>query len=171
MVAQRSFFWIKTLLICSSWCVVWTSVHQTKNKMAEIETTKRFELEGELLRNLRFEMRQMLEVDQTLDHQGCIVCAPYTRTSKKAVDVQWYSPAGQKEYRTTGVCEPCFDKLLLGNQKGKATKLTPAGMVIVRLWLALSRTTERLSMEKPLAQNILSILLGETPWPAVWNNI
>jgi hypothetical protein len=82
--------------------------------------------------------KELLQVEQVLEMQGCVCCS---RSCRK--DDIFYSSDGAREYARTGLCEYCFDSLFVDNDASKIRiHVTAAGKELIAQWVMLSKAAK-----------------------------
>ena len=77
--------------------------HRACERRAAIKATD-VHVEGNVLHQVKEELRSILRVSETIAIHGCVACSQSAACCKR-----WYSEAGAKEYAMTGCCELCLD--------------------------------------------------------------
>ena len=108
------------------------------NKVLHVRVYEQDELAA-----LKDAIHKKLQVAENVRQNTCICC------NRCATEGTHYSPEGLTEYKRTGICERCWDVLVDENASEddpRFNKLTPSGVIIVRLNLIVQRVISHLSM-------------------------
>ena len=125
-------------------------------------------VEGNILHQVKEELRSILRVSETIAIHGCVACSQSAACCKR-----WYSEAGAKEYAMTGCCELCFDDLMddAGAQVCSRTSLTEEGICIMRLWIHIGKAQKCFVMRQSVAQFLLPFVFVQRAWPRIWKSL
>jgi len=112
-------------------------------------------LPTDLVQKAKAAMRTGLKVDESISIGGCVVCSP----SAKLPQV-WYSAAGQKEYRITGICERCYDEHA-ADAFEHCQLFTECGKLLASLWVVVGRCRGEMSCHSSVARALVAMAQGD----------
>jgi hypothetical protein len=121
---------------------------------------------GSALQNIKNVFKRRFLVNLVLRVKGCIACSPVQHLC-----TLWYSPEGRKQYQMSGCCEYCFDALTqeYGGYESIGL-LTPAGRLVLEMWLQITKAREVLRIPVPAAGRLSDLCLHSASWPRIWQH-
>ena len=125
-------------------------------------------VEMPMLENVKQAYRALFKVEQVLELQGCICCSKSCMKNEV-----FYSPAGEREYLRTGLCEYCFDVMFAEDsaESGRIrAHVTPAGQQLMEQWVMLSKARVKTFVPEAAFRFMVEMACGLLETPQIYQS-